>query len=415
MASTSTITAPSSPSQAEPQLVGMSLQEALRGSQVLLDEIDLSLLQRTLFYRSSLDMDRDQPEIDQALSQTSNEVIAYWRSCLSLIREEIDTTQRAIVKSHLLVARTRRDVEKRTRDDERELVEAMMVWEEQQIIGERFALKEQARGRAFTAPARMAESPSDSDSSQKFWMLPRKKWSISGTSTPIETTGVFPPNATTTTSPRSRVTSFIKQKLRPLSRPPPSRARTPSSSDRRAEPLKVCTMDISPIGNSDQEEDSILTEIGHQLNNLSFHDEDSSSPSSSNPRIGRSVSTRGTIRKAPVVLTRLHTDLLRMEEYSRGIHVLTTDFQNETSKAEQLIHHCLLRCAQAAEEQEYEDEKELERLRTILLVGLENKVDEMCAALEVVRKWNGLVRSLLREFRKKVKGGTPVALLNVDV
>ena len=75
-------------------------------------------------------------------------------------------------------------------------------------------------------------------------------------------------------------------------------------------------------------------------------------------------------------------------------------------KAEQLIHHCLVRCAQAGEEQEYEDEKELERLRTILLVGLESKVDEMCEALEVVRKWNGVVRSLLREFRRKIKGST---------
>jgi len=48
---------------------------------------------------------------------------------------------------------------------------------------------------------------------------------------------------------------------------------------------------------------------------------------------------------------------------------------------------------------------QVERLRSLLLVGLERKVDEMCEALEVVRKWNGLVRSLLRDFRRKVKGG----------
>ncbi|KIM27459.1 hypothetical protein M408DRAFT_329928 [Serendipita vermifera MAFF 305830] len=413
MASTPTITPASSPSQKDTQLVGMSLQEALRGSQILLDEIDLSLLQRTLFYRSSLDMDRAAPEIDQSLSQTSSEVIAYWRSCLSLIREELDSSQKAIVKSHLLVARTRRDVDKRTRDEERELAEAMMVWEEQQIIGERFALKEQARGRAFTAPARMAESPSDSEASQKFWMLPRKKWSISGTSTPTEATGVFPSSSETTTSRSSRVTSYIKHKLRPLSRPPQSRNKTPSSAGRRGEPLKIRTTDLNPPEDPGLEDDSVETEIGHQLNDLSIIDGGSSSPSSSTARIGRSVSTRGTIRKAPVVLTRLHTDLLRMEEYARGIHVLALDFQNETAKAEQMIHHCLLRCAQAGEGQEYEDEKELERLRTILLVGLESKVDEMCEALEVVRKWNGLVRSLLREFRKKIKGGTPVELLNI--
>lgn len=48
---------------------------------------------------------------------------------------------------------------------------------------------------------------------------------------------------------------------------------------------------------------------------------------------------------------------------------------------------------------------QLERLRSLLLVGLERKVDEMCQALEVVRKWNRLVHSLCREFRRKVKGG----------
>lgn len=84
---------------------------------------------------------------------------------------------------------------------------------------------------------------------------------------------------------------------------------------------------------------------------------------------------------------------------------MANDFQQETANAASLIEHCLIRCTQA-EENEYEDEMELERLRSLLLVVLERKVDEMCEALEVVRKWNGLVRSLLRDFRRKVKGGT---------
>ena len=279
----------------------MSLQEALKGSQILLDEIDLSLLQRTLFYRASIDMDAPPPAsvvVDHTLTQTSNQVVAYWRSCLSLLREELESTQKALVKSHLLVARTRRDVESKTRDDQRELSEAMRVWEEQSQAQATFSPKEQAaaRGRAFTAPARMAETPSDSETSPRFWGA----------------------NAT-------RVTSFIKQKLRPLSKPPTPRARTPSRSRaatavaEKPKQLKIRTTDIhSPPRRRTEDESSEVTEIGHYMADLSF-DDDSSSPASSTSRIGRSVSTRGTIRKAPVVLTRLHTDLLRMEEYARGV------------------------------------------------------------------------------------------------
>jgi hypothetical protein len=51
---------------------------------------------------------------------------------------------------------------------------------------------------------------------------------------------------------------------------------------------------------------------------------------------------------------------------------------------------------------------QVELLRSLLLVGLERKVCEMSEALNVVRKWNGLVRSLLREFRRKVKGGEEI-------
>jgi len=298
MASASAATSPASQDPTEPRLVGMSLQEALKGSQILLDEIDLSLLQRTLFYRSSLDMDSGkyaQPVIDQSLSHTSSLVIAYWNSCLSLIREELDAVHKTIVKSHLLVARTKRDVEKKTRDDELELTEAIMVWETQQTIGDKPAPKEQTRGRAFTAPARMAESPSDSDHSQRFWMQPSKRWPISGSTTPSDT-AVSPSEMSPTRS--SRVASFIKQKLRPLSR---SRQRN-----------NLC---LQP-----DHEDTVL-EIGHHMSQMSLYASQYSSSHSVNRPIARSVSTRGTIRKAPVLLTRLHTDLLRMEEYCRGVRL----------------------------------------------------------------------------------------------
>jgi len=314
-------TAASLPFQdAESQVAEMSLQEALKGSQILLDEIDLSLLQRTLFYRSSLDIDRGRytsPAIDKSLSHTSSAVIAYWNSCLSLIREELDATHKTIVRLHLLVARTKREVDQKTRDDERELTEAMTVWEAQQAIEETPVLKEQARGRASTAPARMAECLPDSDSSQRFWMLPRKKWSISGTITPNGPATISPSNAAATRP--SRMASFIKQKLRPLSRPPQSRRRTPASSERIAECYTTPMGDANYSPERSQEEGSVVNDTGHQMGQISFHASRSASPSSVDRPPGRSVSTRGTIRKAPALLTRLHTDLLRIEEYCRGV------------------------------------------------------------------------------------------------
>ncbi|KAG8809804.1 hypothetical protein FRC17_003236, partial [Serendipita sp. 399] len=163
---TSGITPAASPQDEfeQPFIFDMSLQEALKGSQILLDEIDLSLLQRTLFYRSSLDMDEPSTAsmiskgIDASLSNTSKAVIAYWNACLALIREELDNTHKGIVKSHLLVARTKRDVERKTREDQQELGEAVALWEAQKIVEEKIVLKDQARGRAFTAPARVADS-----------------------------------------------------------------------------------------------------------------------------------------------------------------------------------------------------------------------------------------------------------------
>jgi hypothetical protein len=85
--------------------------------------------------------------------------------------------------------------------------------------------------------------------------------------------------------------------------------------------------------------------------------------------------------------------------------LLAAEFQKEIERASSMIERCLVRCTQA-EEKEYEDEAELERLRTLLLVTLERKVEEMCEALETVRNWNSLVRSLLRDFRRRLKGGS---------
>lgn len=321
VASSATVTLHTAKMANEPLIIGMSLQEALKGSQILLDEIDLSLLQRTLFYRSSLDMEHPEApkSIDESLSRTSVSVISYWNSCLSLIREEVDSIQKAVVKSHLLVARTKREVDQKTRDDEREVAQAILMWEEQQIMEERIAVKDQARGRAFTAPARIAESPSDSDSSQKFWMLP-KKWSMSASATPTE--GSAPHSSSETNKRASRVTSFLKQKLRPSSRHRQETAAPHGTSRPQLPPLKIPSPD-SCDNEPEAEEAYGETQLNHQMRHLSLS-QSQSMPSTPTKAMYRrpstaTISTRGTIRKAPVVLTRLHTDLLRIEEYIRGV------------------------------------------------------------------------------------------------
>jgi hypothetical protein len=323
MASATTITPHRPGNPNESCVVGMSLQEALKGSQILLDEIDLSLLQRTLFYRSSLDIDSaEAPKtIDESLSKTSVAVINYWNSCLSLIREELDTVQKSVVKSHLLVARTKREVEQKTRDDERESTQAILLWEEQQVMGKRVAMKDQARGRAFTAPSRIPESPSDSDSSQKFWL----NWPLSGLSSPSDVTLHSPSDITTKRA--NRVTSFIKQKLRPSSRhsqdTPPSRhdQDTPPSRTRP----QVPKLKIPPLVPYEQSHGDVPVEaqVEGRMRQLSLT-QSRSVPSTPTKIISRrpstaTISTRSTIRKAPIVLTRLHTDLLRIEEYVRGV------------------------------------------------------------------------------------------------
>jgi hypothetical protein len=345
MASASIEVSQSSPDQNEdspPQMIAMSLEEALKGSQMLLDEIDLSLLQRTIFYRSSLDLEQEPAlrGIDESLLSTSKAVATYWNSCRSLIKEELDSIQKSIVKSHLLVARTKREIEQKTREDERELVDAIALWEEHQAIQEKIALRDQARGRAFTAPARMAESQSDSDSSHRFWRFPRKL-PLSGSATPSDAVSSSPNSPPSSQSPENvgkrsnRMANFIKQKLKPTTSPSPSKRRprlNVSTSRPQLPPLVLPVLDISATSSEldtppehDHSKSSMEVRVGHYMKNLSLREYQSAppTPTSSSRRQASisAVSARGTIRKAPVVLTRLHTDLLRMEEYARGVRV----------------------------------------------------------------------------------------------
>jgi len=55
--------------------------------------------------------------------------------------------------------------------------------------------------------------------------------------------------------------------------------------------------------------------------------------------------------------------------------------------------------------EEAADAERIKALRALLLGGLESRVTYALTGLDEVHKWNGLIRSLLRDFKRKLEGG----------
>jgi hypothetical protein len=55
--------------------------------------------------------------------------------------------------------------------------------------------------------------------------------------------------------------------------------------------------------------------------------------------------------------------------------------------------------------EEAADADRIKALRGLLLRGLESRVTYALTGMDEVHKWNGLVRSLLRDFKRKLEGG----------
>lgn len=55
--------------------------------------------------------------------------------------------------------------------------------------------------------------------------------------------------------------------------------------------------------------------------------------------------------------------------------------------------------------EEAADAERIKALRELFLGGLESRVTYALTGLDEVHKWNGLIRSLLRDFKRKLEGG----------
>jgi len=55
--------------------------------------------------------------------------------------------------------------------------------------------------------------------------------------------------------------------------------------------------------------------------------------------------------------------------------------------------------------EEAADVERIKALRALFLGGLESRVTYALTGLDEVHKWNGLIRSLLRDFKRKMEGG----------
>lgn len=302
-------------------------EEAETGSRLLLDEIEFSLLQRTLFYRSSLDGNPKSPsqyepptELDESLNRASLIVIGYWRSCLARAREQLETAQKSVVKTHLLIARTKREVERRTGDGDQEVSAALRAWEAEQAM-QPFRHRDQARGRAFTAPS----NSSNHDEALSHALQAARKGSLSS---PNSDRGVNPDMSTwlTTTTEKaqkrsSRVATYIKQKLRPTSR----RSQTPGRPRENSNASTATVFDIML-----EDEGATDTDRSHALLRQR------SKPSLSAPTSPVHFTTvkhrpwtadsRGSSKQSTVVLARAHGDLVRIEDYVRGVRIIIYSF-----------------------------------------------------------------------------------------
>ena len=146
---------------------------------------------------------------------------------------------------------------------------------------------------------------------------------------------------------------------------------------------------------------------------------------------------RGALRKAPVVFSRVTAELGRIDEYMHGVRVTAHYSTLETSagltefcyvqiyallngldgdlvRAQELVELTIAPCASLHPQptddktesiEEAADAQRIKALRELFLGGLESSVTYALTGLDEVHKWNGLIRSLLRDFKRKLEGG----------
>jgi hypothetical protein len=159
----------------------------------------------------------------------------------------------------------------------------------------------------------------------------------------------------------------------------------------------------------------------------------SRSASYSAPASGQQT-PRGALRKAPVVFSRVTAELVRIDEYMHGVRItilskrvtgltefcyvqiyaLLDGLDGDLVRAQELVELTTAPCTSmhphphphlTDDDGESADAERIKALRALFLGGLESRVTYALTGLDEVHRWNGLIRSLLRDFKRKMEGG----------
>lgn len=415
------------------------------------------------------------------LQRLTAQVTAYWRSCLGRLQEELNRTQKLVERSRTSLGKLKDEVDKRYREGEHENMSAIALW----AAHEKLTTKEQSRNRSFTAPSSTApprfidtvgeegEGEGEGDAFSTSWQ-PRGYTTDAGEnrerllsslpSTPVSSNSAFGVSSffekeedaheLALLKKTRRLTSLIKAKLLPHTKrghgqghsdePPPVGARTSypptlaNSSTVFSHSSASSTLMEDHAVSAPHSIEAEVTPSRHAIDIGSpvvgsppTTSWSSRSPSYSAPASGQRTS-RGALRKAPVVFSRVTAELSRIDEYMHGVRVTVTATLNlsliescyvqiyvlfdgldrDLVHTQELVELTLAPCTSphptdddTESVEEAADAERIKALRTLLHGGLESRVTYALTGLDEVHKWNGLVRSLLRDFKRTLEGG----------
>ena len=364
----------------------VTADEASQATWQLLEDLEFTSLQRHLFFKKQGPHDLSTtptaasplafpptppttPPGDYGileLQRLTAQVTAYWRSCLGRLQEELNRTQHLVERSRRSLGKLKGEVDKRHREGERENMSAIALWAAQ----EKLTAKEQSRNRSFTAPSSTApprfidtvgeEGEDDAFTSSRGYTTDAgengERQLSSLPCTPVSSNSAFGVSSffekeedaqeLALLKKTRRLTSLIKAKLLPHVRrnhgqghgdePPPGGART-SYPPTLANASTVFSHS-SASSTLVEEHAAPAPQLAEAEGRPSRHAIDISSPITGSPPptawSSRSASysgpasvqrtSRGALRKAPVVFSRVTAELGRIDEYMHGVRVIIT-------------------------------------------------------------------------------------------
>lgn len=303
------------------------------------------------------------------LQRLTAQVTAYWRSCLGRLQDELNRTQQLVERSHRSLRKLKDEVDKRHREGERENMSAITLWASQ----EKLTTKEQSRNRSFTAPSstappRFMETVGEEREDDAFaasWQPRgyttdagenRERLPSSSPCTPVSSNSAFGVSSffekeedahqLVLLKKTRRLTSLIRAKLLPHVKrghghgqghgdelPPAGGARTSypptlaSTSTVFSHSSASSTLVEEHAAPASQSTEAEGTPSRHAID-IGSPVAGSPPPTSWSPRSASysapasgQRTSRGALRKAPVVFSRVTAELSRIDEYMHGVCV----------------------------------------------------------------------------------------------